>query len=114
MPERALQTLTVLLANVDPSPALVSLLLSNIAVPLYALLSELDHIKTSDPELKETLRGLLATWGRLVNASDGVTILWAIVQGDGGFWQASMTGEISRVEKYVFTLNDTVVSLNTK
>lgn len=98
-PEAALSTLTTLITNTDPSPTLISTLLSPITSALYALLSHLDHAKTSDPALKESLRGLLTTWGRVSNSKEGINILWAILDGEGGDWKVGIGGHIHRINE---------------
>lgn len=52
--------------------------------PLYALLSNLEEIQTSDPALKELTRGLLRLWGRTVATDDAVKGWWKVIEsGDG-------------------------------
>lgn len=98
-PRTALSTLMTLLINTDPSPTLISMLLSPIISSLYALLSHLDDIKTSDPELKESVNGLLATWGRVTSSPEGIDVLWTIVNGEGGDWESDLDGGIRRVDR---------------
>ena len=93
----ALNTLTTLLTNSDPSPKLITSLLSPIVPSLYSLLFHLDSIKTSSPEIKETVRGLLVTWSRIVSASDAVEILWSIFDQEAGQWHSDMDGDIQRI-----------------
>ena len=98
----ALQTvrsLETLLTNTDPSPILISNVLTPIIPPLYSLLSKLEKVKISDPALKLTLRGLLGTWGRLVGVSEGVAAIWLVVNDEGGEWKVDVAGEIVRVEE---------------
>ncbi|KAJ7498954.1 hypothetical protein FB451DRAFT_1334528 [Mycena latifolia] len=82
-----------------PSPALISSLMSPIVSALYSLLYHLDQIKTSDPSLKEMLRGLLETWGRVVNTTEGLAVLWSVIEGQGGEWRVDLEGQITRLEK---------------
>ncbi|KAJ3794052.1 hypothetical protein GGU11DRAFT_759476 [Lentinula aff. detonsa] len=89
----ALSDLTILLTNSDPSPDLISSLLSPVVRPLYALLFHLDTIKTSDPELKEVVRGLLMTWSRIASTSEAVDILWSILDDEASI--ASATAKLS-------------------
>jgi hypothetical protein len=98
-PRAALSTILTLVTNTDPSPALISSLLSPIASALYSLLYHLDKVKTSDPSLKEMLRGLLGTWGRVVGATEALAILWSVIDGQGGEWRVDLEGQISRVEE---------------
>ncbi|KAJ3558366.1 hypothetical protein NM688_g970 [Phlebia brevispora] len=99
----ALQTVRVLetlLTNTDPSPVLISGLLTPIIPSVYALSAKLERVKISDPALKAIVRGLLSTWGRLVETSEGVATVWLIVNGEGGEWQVDVAGEIARVEEF--------------
>ncbi|EIN10764.1 hypothetical protein PUNSTDRAFT_112574 [Punctularia strigosozonata HHB-11173 SS5] len=98
-PSQTISVLVKLLRNTDPSPTLVSDLLSPIVPPMYAIYEELEKLKAGDPERKESIRNLLATWGKLVNASLGVSMLWRIVNGDGGNWKVDITGEIARTHR---------------
>ncbi|GJE84525.1 RTP1-C1 domain-containing protein [Phanerochaete sordida] len=97
-PSQAIRTLQTLLSNTDPSPELISHLLTPIVPALYALLWALDSIKTSEPVLRTTVRGLLRTWGRLVDGAEGIATLRLVVDGEGGEWRVDIAGEISRVE----------------
>ncbi|KAJ7095353.1 hypothetical protein B0H15DRAFT_775607 [Mycena belliarum] len=98
-PRAALSTIMMLLTNSDPSPALISSVLSPIVSTLYSLLLYLDRVKTSDPSLKEMLRGLLGTWGRVVGATEALAVLWSVIDGQGGEWQVDLEGQITRLEK---------------
>ncbi|KAJ7068253.1 hypothetical protein C8F01DRAFT_600334 [Mycena amicta] len=98
-PQKALATLTTLVTNTDPSPTLISTLLSPILPALYSLLYSLEKTKATDPNIKETVRGLVGTWGRVIGAPEALDILWSIVAGEGGFWRINLDGEISRTEE---------------
>lgn len=98
-PSQAIRTLQTLLTNTDPSPTLISSLLTPIIPPLYSLLWAVDSVKTSDPAFKTTIRGFLRTWGRLVDNAEGLATLWLIIDGEGGDWRVDIAGEVSRVEK---------------
>lgn len=65
------------------------------------LWSQLDRVKTSDPALKESVKGLLTTWGRVVSVQEGVDMLWEIVCGEGGDWDINASGGIQRIDKSV-------------
>jgi hypothetical protein len=98
----ALSRLLVLIANCDPSPELITNLLTPIVAPLYSLLFHLSGQKTSDPRVKESVQGLLATWGKIVNAETAVNSLWGIVlQVDIIHWKIDMEGNIDRIESFV-------------
>ncbi|KAI0262307.1 hypothetical protein BC834DRAFT_828992 [Gloeopeniophorella convolvens] len=98
-PVDASQVIQVFLTNTDPSPTLISTVLSPIATALYALLGALARIKATDPTLRESVRGLLITWGRVVSADEAVAVLWACVEGQGGEWAVDVAGNVKRVEK---------------
>ncbi|KAJ7638786.1 hypothetical protein FB45DRAFT_739354 [Roridomyces roridus] len=98
-PRETLSIIMNLVTNTDPSPTLISSLLSPIVSALYSLLYHLDQVKTSDPSLKEMLRGLLGTWGRVVGSAEGVEILWSVVEGQGGSWRVDLEGNITRLEQ---------------
>lgn len=93
-PSTALSMLTILLLNTDPSPVFITQILSPVVPTLYALVFHLDTIKASDPVFKESVKGLLATWGRVVGTQDGVGTLWSIVQSERIFWEVDVSGDI--------------------
>ena len=94
----SLRTVQVLLTNTDPSPNFISTLFTPIVPSLYALHSHLEGAKTSDPILRESLKGFLETWARLVGSREVIDILWQIINGDGGTWRINVAGEITRIE----------------
>ena len=102
-PVEAIQAVQTLLTNTDPAPTLVSTVLSPIASSLYVLLSTLLNLRTADPTLRESVRGLLFSWGRVVPTDEAVAILWACIEGEGGYWAVDFTGNAKRVEKCVYT-----------
>lgn len=95
----SLYTLITLISNTDPSPTLISTLLTPITSTLYSLLHHMDKVKTSDPNLKESLRGLLVTWGKIVGTSEGIITLWSILDSDEGLWKLDSEGQIHKSEK---------------
>jgi hypothetical protein len=103
-PIEAIQVLQTFLANTDPAPTLISTVTSPIVTSLYALLGALARRKTADPTLRESVRGLLVTWGRLVSTDEAVAILWACIDGQGGEWVIDIAGRVKRVEKCVYML----------
>jgi len=102
-PVEAIQAVQTLLTNTDPAPTLVSTVLSPIATSLYVLLSTLLNLKAVDPTLRESVRGLLLSWGRVVPADEAVAVLWACIDGEGGHWTVDLTGNVKRVEMCVCT-----------
>lgn len=77
--------LTTLFTSTDPSPLLAQAIIEPILVPLYNLSAHLDGQRISDPALKESVRGLLRTWARLVGREEAISGMWDIVQGKGGW-----------------------------
>lgn len=98
-PTTALGTLQTFLTNTDPSPTVISSILTPIIPSIYSLWYSLDKIKSADPATKTTLKGLLGTWGRLIGNLEGTATLWLIVDGEGGEWKTNVAGEIRRVER---------------
>lgn len=98
-PVEAIQVIQTFLTNTDPAPNLVSTILSPIVTSLYALLGALARVKIADPTLRESVRGLLVAWGRVVPTDEAVAILWACVDGQGGEWVIDIAGGVRRVEK---------------
>ncbi len=82
-PNTALTALSTLITNTDPVPTLIATLLSPVISSLYSLLEHLEHVRTSDPTTRETVRGMLETWGRVVEKDEGTRIIWNIVQNEG-------------------------------
>ncbi|CAE6425596.1 unnamed protein product [Rhizoctonia solani] len=78
-------TLTTLFTSTDPSPFLAQVIIEPILVPLYNLSAHLDVQRISDPTLKESVRGLIRTWARLVGREEVIEGLWSIIQGAGGW-----------------------------
>lgn len=94
-PDVAINALLTLLSNADPSPTFISHLLAPIVPALYSLLYHLNRVKTSDPKLKESLHGMLLTWGKIAVASQGVETLWSIVRGGQQIgWKIDLEGHI--------------------
>ena len=56
-------------------------------------------MKTADPLLKESVNGLLATWGRVVVSMECFDNLWRVLEGAGGEWEINIAGEIRNVER---------------
>ncbi|EGN93069.1 hypothetical protein SERLA73DRAFT_163744 [Serpula lacrymans var. lacrymans S7.3] len=97
-PGMAISTLLLLLLNTDPSPTFISNVLSPVIPTLYSLLYHLDQTKLSDPVLKESIKGLLTTWGRVIDRKEGLDIMNNILRGDRIGWQVDVTGEVKRVD----------------
>ena len=93
-PTTALSMLTILLLNTDPSPAFITSVLSPVVAALYALIFHLDITKASDPILKESVKGLLATWGHVVEMQDGVSTLWSVIRSERIYWEVDFSGNV--------------------
>jgi len=97
-----ISTLQTILINTDPSPALLSTVLTPIASALYTILGSLDSKKTTDPALKETIKGLLGTWSRVVSAREVEEVCWGVIEGEGGYWKVDIVGEVIQTTRYFF------------
>lgn len=101
----ALRALQSLLTNTDPSPTLISSLLTPIMPALFALWSRLEVHKTVDPTLRVSTQSILETWGRLAGMDECLASLWLIVNGEGGEWRVDLAGDLAKVEEsYVFCI----------
>jgi hypothetical protein len=98
-PTAALSTLIALVSNTDPSPIFMTALLSPITPALYSLFHHMEKVKTSNPSLRESLRGLLVTWGKIVDQPEGIDIIWHIIVGNEGGWQVDLEGRIRKLTK---------------
>lgn len=104
---RALSNIIMLMSNTDPSPMFITNLLSPIVPELYSLLYHMDRSKLSDPILKESLRSILVTWGKICSAPEGVDVVWRVVDGEGGesHWQVDADGQILKLHMWaLFTI----------
>jgi hypothetical protein len=99
--DNTILTLTSFVANCDPSPALISGILSPVAPAMYAISRVLHEYGTADPTLRESVYGLLMTWGRIVDAGEGVTIMWKIIQDYDQAWHLDVAGQLSRSPQFV-------------
>ncbi|KAJ8522977.1 hypothetical protein ONZ45_g477 [Pleurotus djamor] len=98
-PDESLTMLLSLILNSDPSPNLISTLISPVFVPLYSLLYHLDSVKTSDPGLVESIHGALTTWGRIVGQEEGLSVLWYLLHCETPpGWRTDLEGHIKRLD----------------
>ena len=104
-PASALSTLTAFISHVDPSPVLISSILTPIVTSLYALMALVDKKKIADPVLKENVKGLLATWGRVTIFEECLSNLWRIIEGEGGQWKLDLGRGVARAERSVDLLH---------
>jgi hypothetical protein len=66
---------------------------------LYSLFHHMEKVKTSNPSLRESLRGLLVTWGKIVGQPEGIDIIWHIIVSSEGGWQVDLEGHIRKLTK---------------
>lgn len=99
-PTVALLTLQTFILNTDPSPEIISALLTPIITELYTLYSLCVASKTADPSIRETIYGLLITWSRVVLSPEVLEGIWSIICGSGGDWDLTLTG-FTRSARYV-------------
>lgn len=97
-PTSALAMLKVVMTNTDPSPALISTLLTPIVPALFLIYSQLEGMKLADPAIKASVHGLLGTWGRVIGPQEGIAALWLLVEGEGGEWSVDVAGEINLID----------------
>lgn len=87
--------MVVLMSNTEPSPLFISRILSPIVPVLYALSYDFDHYKATDPQLKESVTGLLVSWGKIVDQTEGSRILWSIIEGGKDYeWRFDLEGNL--------------------
>ncbi|KAL0579533.1 hypothetical protein V5O48_002462 [Marasmius crinis-equi] len=92
-------TMSILLANSDPLPELISTLLAPIMAPLYALLYHLDSSKVTDPTVREVVWDMMITWFRVSSVTEAVAVLLFILNDQNGRLRIGFDGEIERLEK---------------
>jgi len=95
--DEALDRIIVLLANTDPSPTLIPVLLAPLVPPLYSLLDHLDHVRTSDPSLKDAVKGLIGTWSKIASPTKAVEKLWSLLSTSRMYWQVTLEGSIRKL-----------------
>jgi len=101
-PHEALSALVILLSNTEPSPVLLSKILTPIIPELYLLSYDLDKVKTADPHLKESISGLLLSWGKIIDQAEGSRTLWSIVEGNkSSQWHFDLEGRFWKTKQYV-------------
>ncbi|KAG2128313.1 uncharacterized protein EDB93DRAFT_1109074 [Suillus bovinus] len=101
-PSSSLQTIHTILLSTDPSPSLFASLLSPILPFLYSLHAHLSKMAVADPILKEDVWSLMRTWGRVVEESEGVRVLWSLVdeyESSSGGWEGGSAEDIKRVRR---------------
>lgn len=105
-PVESLKTLQTFLLHADPSPTELSTLLTPIAPEMYTLVSLCHSNKTADPSIRESLNGLLNTWGRIVSSSDVIDGLWRVAGESNGNWELGLEGFVRSAE-YVMCSHNT-------
>jgi hypothetical protein len=107
-PVSSLKTLHTLLLATDPSPSLFSSLLSPILPSLYSLHTHLSKMGIADPVLKEDVWTLMRTWGRVVDESEGIRVLWALVEENedsSGGWEGGSAEDLKRARRCVLVFH---------
>jgi hypothetical protein len=98
----ALWLLTILISNTEPSPTFISLVLSPLIAALYGLSYDLDQRRTSTPQIKESVAGLLKAWGKIIDDTEGTDVLWRIIEGGKDWeWSVDLEGKLSRERRCV-------------
>jgi hypothetical protein len=98
-PNDLISILQTLLTNMDPSPTLISSILTPLVPTLYNILAAFERVKSGDPSIKESLKSLLLAWGRIVSADEATAVLWACIEDQGGIWAADIAGNIKHVDE---------------
>ncbi|KAF8165366.1 hypothetical protein B0H34DRAFT_793763 [Crassisporium funariophilum] len=92
-PSKALSSIVTLFSNTEPSSVFISRMLSPILPSIYLLSHTLNQFKTSDPQLKQTVDGLLTSWGKIIDRAEGTNVLWSIMEGGkAGEWEFNTEG----------------------
>ncbi|KJA30045.1 hypothetical protein HYPSUDRAFT_125960 [Hypholoma sublateritium FD-334 SS-4] len=127
----ALWSLTVLISNTEPSPAFISRLLSPVIPDVYALLFDLGSHRLADPQVKESVTGVLLSWGKIIDRVEGTNTLWSVIEGgrdytwkfglEGNFWKLKsqedsspsiiMPGNISNLDNDIDDLDTNIFDL---
>ncbi|KAF5321604.1 hypothetical protein D9619_000281 [Psilocybe cf. subviscida] len=93
----ALWLLTILISNTEPSPTFISLVLSPLISALYGVSYDLDQRRTSAPQVKESIIGLLKAWGKIIDDGEGTDVLWHIIEGGKEWeWSVDLEGNLIR------------------
>ncbi len=86
----SIKFLTTFLLHTDPSPTLISSLITPVLAPLYYLTEFFDAnpgVVLKNPEMKEMSQGLIRTWARVMGTLDARNGWWDIIVGAAG-WSA--------------------------
>ena len=91
----ALWSLTILISNTEPSPVFISRLLSPIISGVYALSFDMGRNRLADPQIKESVTGLLLSWGKIIDRAEGTNTLWSVIEDGRDYaWRFGLEGKI--------------------
>ncbi|KAF8309698.1 uncharacterized protein EI90DRAFT_3052630 [Cantharellus anzutake] len=96
----SIRFLAAFILNTDPSPTLISFLITPVLVPLYYLTEFFDthpRVVLKSPEVKEMTQGLIRTWARVISTLDARNGWWDVITGTGG-WSSSPSSSTSHPE----------------
>jgi hypothetical protein len=94
--DTTLSALANFVANCDPAPSLISMIISPVLPALYSISEVLQEHKTADPMLRDSVHGLLMTWGRIIDDEEGATQLLAVAQHYDASWHLDGVGQLSK------------------
>ena len=98
-PSEALSSISTLISNTEPSPIFISKILSPILASLYLLSYNLAQYKTADPQLKASVKGILLSWGKIVDQPEGINVLWSILEAvESSEWKYNTDGQLWRFQ----------------
>jgi len=101
-PRAALDAIVTLVGNSEPSPTFISKLLSPIIMPLYGLSYDLSNHRTVEPQLKESVLGLLKSWANIVDQFEGDQVLLLVIEsGKTWDWKFDSEGNFWKVPRCV-------------
>ena len=69
-------------------------------MPLYGLSYDLSNCKTADPQLRESVFGLLKSWAKIVDEFEGEQILFLVIEsGKTWDWKFDPEGDFWKVPR---------------
>jgi hypothetical protein len=107
-PIKSLHTISTLLTNTDPSPRVISSLLTPLFPSLYSIHEHFHptrgRSKASDPVVREIILGMITTWAKVVGKEDVVNCLWEVIETEMKrveqySWELDITGELRKAQR---------------